>query len=154
MERLDVLQDSVELPKTGRIVAIDPGQKRIGLALSDPSQTIAQPLTTITRRAGKRFPLRDLLEQVEECSPVGVLMGLPVAPDGSQGQSADAAREVGTLIGNKAKLPVVYWDERMSTARVQRAVRELGGRTRGRKGDIDQLAATVLLQTYLDSRRP
>jgi putative Holliday junction resolvase len=142
-----------ELPPIGRILAIDPGEKRIGLALSDPSQILAQPLATLTRRRGKRFPLGDLRLHVERHAPVGILIGLPLAPDGSEDARASAAREAGELIGTKSGLPVAFWDERMSTARIHSAVRESGGRGPDRKEDIDRLAATVLLQTFLDSRR-
>lgn len=145
--------DDAAVPPAGRILAVDPGEKRIGIAISDPSQTVAQPLTTLTRRAGKRFPLRDFILLVEEHTPVGVVMGLPLAPDGSQTPGTVAVQDVGALIHGKIEIPVVYRDERMSTARVHKAIREMGGGTRGRKQDIDQLAATVLLQTYLDSRR-
>ncbi len=84
---------------------------------------------------------------------MGVLMGLPIAPSGAEDERAAQARAAGQLIGDKSGLPVEYWDERMTTARALGAVRELGGSTRGREGEVDQLAATVLLQNYLDSRR-
>jgi putative Holliday junction resolvase len=142
-----------ELPTVGRLLAVDIGEKRIGLALSDPSQSLAHPLATLTRRPGKRFPMHRLRSYLEEHEPAGVVMGLPLAPSGAEDERAANARAVGQLIGDKTGLPVEYWDERMTTARALGAVRELGGSTRGREGDVDQLAATVLLQHYLDSRR-
>ncbi len=93
-----------------------------------------------------------LKEFIDTHDPVALLLGLPLAPDGSEDERAAQVREVGTPLMEKTELPVAYWDERMSTARVHSSVRELGG-TLGRKGDVDQLAATVFLQTYLDSRR-
>ncbi len=144
--------DMRHLPSSGRLLAIDPGEKRIGIALSDPSQTLAQPLTTLSRRAGKRFPLRDLRALLEEHAPVGILIGLPVAPDGSEDERAEAARTVGRLLKEKTGLPVAFWDERLSTARVHSDVRATGGRIGTRKREVDQLAATVLLQSFLDSR--
>jgi putative Holliday junction resolvase len=136
------------------LLAVDVGQKRIGLALSDPSQTLAQPLATLTRRAGRRFPMRRLREHLDAHRPVGVVVGLPLTPDGAEDERAAEARTTGALIAAKTGLPVAYWDERMTTARALGAVRELGGGTRGRKEDVDQLAATVLLQHFLDGRRP
>jgi putative Holliday junction resolvase len=130
------------LPDAGRLLAVDIGEKRIGLALSDPSQSLAHPLATITRRAGKRFPMQQLRAHLDEHQPVGVLMGLP-----------QRARAAGGLIAEKTGLPVEYWDERMTTARALVAVREMGGNPRGREGEVDRLAATVLLQNYMDSRR-
>src|SRR6266480_3871526 len=106
----------------GRILAVDWGSRRIGLALSDETQTLAQPLTTLTRRAGKRVPMAQLMEQVNRHQVVGIIVGLPL-------------------------------DERMTTARALAAVREMGGTTRGRKEDVDAMAAALLLQHYLDSKK-
>jgi putative Holliday junction resolvase len=145
--------DCPTIPFTGRVVAIDPGTKRIGVAMSDPTQTIAQPLATLSRRVGKRFPLRDLKVHLDEHQPVGIVVGLPMAPNGSEDERATSARDLGSTLIAKTQLPVTYWDERMTTARALSAVRELGGRVRGRKGEIDSLAATVLLQAFLDSRK-
>jgi putative Holliday junction resolvase len=141
------------LPRTGRILALDVGEKRIGLALSDPTQTLAQPLDTLTRRSGRRFPLARLRTILESQRPVGILLGLPLTPDGSEAARAREARSIGTAIAEKSALPVAFWDERMTTQRALRAVRELDGSVRGRRGDVDQLAATTLLQSFLDSRR-
>ena len=145
--------DSPAIPCPGRVLAIDPGAKRIGLALSDPTQTIAQPLATLTRRVGKRFPLKILKAHLEEHRPVGIVMGLPIAPSGLEDDRAKDARELGATISVKTGLPVSYWDERMTTARALSAVKDLGGKVRGRKEEVDGLAATVLLQSFLDSRR-
>lgn len=145
--------DSPEIPAPGRIIAIDPGTKRIGLAMSDPTQTIAQPLATLSRRAGRRFPMQSLKSHLDRHLPVGILIGLPIAPDGSEDQRATGARELGRAINAKTGLPVSFWDERMTTARVLSAVKDLGGQVFGRKAEVDSLAATVLLQNFLDSRR-
>ncbi len=147
------LQRLSAIPSAGRILAIDLGDKRIGLALSDESQTVAHPLTTLIRRAGRRFPLKRLRSVIAEHQPVGILVGLPLESDGSEGGRAAEARSVGDLVTEKSGLPVEFFDERMTTARALRAVHEMGGGTRGRKQDVDPLAATTLLQTFLDSRR-
>jgi len=141
------------IPSLGRILAIDPGAKRIGLAMSDPTQAIAQPLTTLSRRAGKRFPLQSLKTFLDEHQPVGIVVGLPIAPDGSEDERAQNARQLGAILSAKTELPIAFWDERMTTARALSAVKDLGGKVRGRKADVDGLAATVLLQTFLDSRK-
>jgi putative Holliday junction resolvase len=135
------------------LLGVDPGEKRIGLALSDESQFLAQPLTTLTRRAGKRFPMHRLLVQLEEHTVTGVVVGLPLEPDGSEGTTAAAARALAADIARHSGRPVELWDERFTTARALQAVREMAGTTKGRKADVDALAATVLLQTYLDARR-
>jgi putative Holliday junction resolvase len=134
-------------------MSVDWGEVRIGLALSDETQLLASPLETLTRRPGRRFPMPRFLELVTEHRPVGVVVGLPLTGDGAEGESAAAAREVGVQIGQRTYLPVEYWDERMSTARALGAIREVGGSTRGRREDVDSLAASVLLQHWLDTRR-
>jgi putative Holliday junction resolvase len=132
---------------------VDWGDVRIGLALSDESQVIATPLETLVRRPGKRFPMPRFLELVAQHSPVGIVVGLPLTAEGDEGESAAGAREVAEAIGRRTGLPLDLWDERMSTARALAAIREQGGSTRGRREDVDALAAAVVLQHYLESRR-
>jgi putative Holliday junction resolvase len=141
------------LPSHGRLIALDWGEIRIGLALSDETQTLASPLETLTRRAGKRFPMPRFLQLVAEHRPVGAVVGLPLTPEGNEEASAAAARELAGAVAGRSGLPVDLWDERMSTARALAAIWEQGGRTRGRKEDVDALAAAVLLQHFLDARR-
>jgi len=132
---------------------VDWGEVRIGLALSDETQLLASPLETLSRRPGRRFPMPRFLELITAHRPVGIVMGLPLTGEGAEGESAIAARELGLLIGQRTCLPVEYWDERMSTARALGAIREVGGSVRGRREDVDALAASVLLQHWLDARR-
>jgi putative Holliday junction resolvase len=134
-------------------LGVDWGERRIGLALSDESRVLAQPLTTLTRRPGKRFPMQRLLAAAKQHGVTGVVVGLPLEADGSEGPSARAARELAEAVGARSRLPVALWDERMTTARVLGAVREMGGGTRGRREELDALAATLMLQTYLDAKR-
>ncbi|MBI1967704.1 MAG: Holliday junction resolvase RuvX [Gemmatimonadetes bacterium] len=140
-------------PTQGRLLGVDWGEKRIGVAMSDERQILAQPLTTLTRRAGKRFPMAELLTHVATHRVVGVVVGLPLDEHGAEGAPAAAARALAADIAKRTGLPLNLWDERMTTARVLQAVREMGGKTKGRKDDLDALAATLLLQHYLDARR-
>jgi putative pre-16S rRNA nuclease len=132
---------------------VDWGERRIGLALSDETQTLAQPLDTLTRRTGKRFPMQRLADLLETHGVVGVVVGLPLDAAGTSGPAAVAARALADDIARRTGRPVELWDERFTTARVLQAVREVGGSTRGRKHDVDAWAATLLLQHYLDARR-
>jgi putative Holliday junction resolvase len=141
------------IPSAGRILAVDWGEVRIGLALSDESQILASPLETLTRRAGKRFPMPRFTALVAQHEPVAVVVGLPLTPEGEEGDAARAARALAGEIGQRTALPIELWDERMSTARALAAIREQGGSTRGRREDVDALAASVLLQHFLDARR-
>ena len=141
------------IPATGRILAVDWGEVRFGLALSDETQTIASPLCTLSRRAGKRFPMPAFLEVITIHRPVGLVVGLPLTLDGIEGESAAAARELSALLGARTYLPVTLVDERMTTARAHAAIQELGGSARGRREDVDALAAAILLQHFLEIRR-
>lgn len=140
------------IPASGRILGIDWGEVRIGLALSDETQTLATPLETLVRRSGKRFPMRRLMELTGLHRPVGVVVGLPLSGEGTEEASALSARDMADAIARHTGLPLDLWDERMSTARALGSIREQSGSTRGRRAEIDALAAAVLLQHYLDSR--
>ena len=142
------------IPTTGRIVAVDWGERRIGLAVCDETQTLASPLDTLTRRPGKRFPMPAFLTHIAALTPVGLVIGLPLESSGHEGSAATLARELGAQLGARTNLPIEYLDERMSTARALKAIAEQDGSTRGRKEDVDALAASILLGQFLESRRP
>lgn len=141
------------IPPQGRVLALDWGERRIGIARSDEGQILASPTATLTRRAGKRFPMPDFLALVATHQPVGLVVGLPLTLEGTEGESATYARELATLVGERTGLPVDLTDERMTTARVLGTMREQGTSMRGRKAEIDAGAAAVLLQGWLDRRR-
>lgn len=141
------------IPPDGRILAVDWGERRIGLALSDETQTIASPLGTLLRRPGKRFRMPEFLAYVTAHRPVGLVVGLPLTPEGVDGPSTIAARELAAQLGARTYLPVELVDERMTTARAHAAIREQEGSTRGRREEVDALAATILLQHFLEIRR-
>lgn len=138
---------------SGRLLGVDWGERRIGLALTDETRTIARPLATLTRRPGKRFPMQQLLAHCAEHGVAGIVVGLPLDEQGEEGEAAAAARQLAADIARRSGLPVELWDERLTTARALRAVREMGGSTRGRREDVDALAAALLLQHYLDAGR-
>lgn len=140
-------------PDRGRLLAIDPGEKRIGLAISDPAQIVAQPLTTLTRRTGRRFPLRQLREHIETQGVVGVVIGLPLDPAGGEGKAAQKARKIGEEIRRLTGLAVAYLDERMSTAQALKAARAIEAEPRRHPERVDRMAAAILLQSFLDRKR-
>jgi putative holliday junction resolvase len=137
-----------------RILAVDLGDRRIGLAISDPSGMIASPAGHILRRAGKRPPIGEILDRAKELEAEGFVVGLPLDEQGEETDRSAEARRVASLLGERSGLPVRLVDERFTTAAAQRAIREMGGSTRGRKGDVDALAATVLLQHALQLPEP
>ena len=130
-------------------MAIDWGERRIGLAISDPTGTIASPAGVIERRAGKRPPVAELVRRAEALEALGIVMGLPLDGEGDETPRSTECRAVAAELAKRTGMPVALLDERFTTAVALRAVREMGGSTRGRKGDVDALAATVLLQQAL-----
>lgn len=133
----------------GRVLAIDYGERRIGLAISDPTGTIASPAGVIVRRAGKRPPIAEIVRRAESLEARGFVMGLPLDGNGDETPRSTEARTVASELTRRTGLPVELVDERYTTAVALRAIREMGGSTKGRKGDVDALAATVLLQHAL-----
>ena len=133
----------------GRWMAVDWGERRIGLALSDPSGTIASPAGVVQRRAGKRPPIAELVRRAESLEARGIVMGLPLDGEGEDTPRSTECRRVASELARRTKLPVALVDERYTTAAALRAIHEMGGRRRGREGDVDALAATVLLQQAL-----
>jgi putative Holliday junction resolvase len=133
-------------PERGRWMAIDWGERRIGLAVSDPTGTIATPAGIVERRVGKRPPIAELVRRAEALEARAIVMGLPLDGEGEDTPRATECRHVASELTRRTQLPVALVDERFTTASALRAIREMGGSTRGRKGDVDALAATVLLQ--------
>ena len=132
-------------------MAVDYGEKRIGLAISDPLGMIASPAGFIARRAGKRAPIAELVRRSVELEARGFVMGLPLDGDGNETEWTAEVRRVGSELAKRTGLEVKYVDERYSTAASLRAIRAMEGSTRGRKGDVDSLAATVLLQNAINA---
>jgi putative Holliday junction resolvase len=130
-------------------MAIDWGERRIGLALSDPSGTIGTPAGVIVRRAGKRPPIAELVRRAESLGATAIVMGLPLDGEGGETPRSAECRRVASELARRTRLPVALLDERFTTATALRAIHEMGGSTRGRKGDVDALAAAVLLQQAL-----
>jgi putative Holliday junction resolvase len=130
-------------------MAVDYGDKRIGLAVSDPSGMIASPAGFIVRRAGKRPPVAEIIRRAEALEVRGFVVGLPLDGEGDETPRSKEARNIATALGERTKLPVELIDERFTTAAARRAIREMGGSPRERRGDVDALAATVLLQHAL-----
>jgi putative Holliday junction resolvase len=139
------------MPHLPRYLAIDLGDRRIGLAIADPSGIIASPAGVIERRAGKRPPVAEMMRRAETLEAQGFVVGLPLDNNGDETPRCVEARTVAAALESRTGLPVRLIDERFTTAAAHRAIREMGGSTRGRKGDVDALAATVLLQHALDA---
>ena len=131
-------------------MAVDYGEKRVGLAISDELGMIASPAGFIARRAGKRAPIAELVRRAESLEARGFVLGLPLDGNGNETEWTTEVRRVGSELEKRTGLPVRYHDERYTTSASLRAIGEMGGSTRGRKGDVDAMAAAILLQHALN----
>lgn len=134
----------------GRLLAVDYGERRVGLAVSDPTGTIASPAGFIQRRPGKRPPVAEIVRRAEALEVRGFVLGLPLDAEGDETPRSAEVRAIAAELERRTGLPVRLVDERFTTAAALRAIREMGGSTRGRKGDVDAMAATILLQHALN----
>ena len=132
---------------TGRILALDVGDKRIGVAVSDPTRTIASPLETYAR-VGYGPDARYIKALCERYETAEVLLGLPLNMDGSAGAQADKTRAFGSVL-SEAGLQVFYTDERLTTVTAHRALIEGNMRREERKLHVDKVAAAVILEQWL-----
>ena len=138
----------------GRILGIDYGERRIGLAVSDPTGTIAQPLPTLRRRPKQRAPLKRIVEVAREYDVEAIVIGLPIETSGREGTQARTVRGFGEALRKRAGLPVEYRDERLTSARARREITrmDLPASARRDKERVDAMAAMFILQSYLDDR--
>jgi putative Holliday junction resolvase len=137
------------LPARGALIGLDLGTKTIGVAASDPDRRLATPVETIAR---KRFSLdaERLFELAGERVAAGFVLGLPINMDGTEGPRAQSTRAFARNLAKLTKLPIALWDERLSTAAVERALIAADASRTKRKAVIDQHAAAYILQGALD----
>ncbi|CAN5612366.1 Holliday junction resolvase RuvX [soil metagenome] len=138
-----------------RIVGLDYGEKRIGVALSDPTRTIASPHATLHRRTGKRPPWPELKRIVEENDVTEAVIGLPLDLEGVEGEWAAEVREFGAEVERRLGLPVHWMDERLTSVIAERAVRGMGLKRsqREEKERVDSAAAALILSYHLNRER-
>ncbi len=137
------------LPERGALIGLDLGTKTIGVAASDPDRRVAAPVETIAR---KRFGLdaQHILTLAAERRAAGIVLGLPINMDGSEGPRAQSTRAFAKNLARLTELPIALWDERLSTAAVERALIAADASRARRKAVIDQHAASYILQGALD----
>ncbi|GIW83039.1 MAG: putative pre-16S rRNA nuclease [Gemmatales bacterium] len=136
-----------------RLLGIDYGDVRIGLAVSDADRVIASPLAQYQRRSAEEDAhyLRQLIE-TEEIG--GIVLGLPIHLSGHEGSKAAQTRKFGSWLEQVTGLPVVYWDERFTTLEAERSLWDAGLTHRRRRQRRDMIAAQIILQSYLDAGAP
>jgi putative Holliday junction resolvase len=135
---------------TGRVLAIDPGERRVGLAVSDPLGITAQGLPTFDRKSGDLID--HLVELLREYEVMRIVVGNPLSLSGRESEGSARARSLAMELEKRLSLPVELWDERLSSAEAHRVLKG----SRADKGAVDRLSAVIILQGYLDShsRRP
>lgn len=137
-------------PSLGRILAVDPGSTRIGLAVSDPTQTIATPLGVV-KHVSRLVDAALIARAAEEQQAVLIIIGCALDSEGLSGPAARSAARVAEAVRSQTKLPVELWDESGSTRSALATAVEMGIPRRKRAGHLDDVAAAVILQSYLDS---
>lgn len=135
-----------------RFMGIDPGARRVGLALGDDESAFAAPHKTLERKDDPSL-IAALIEEARAQDVETLVLGLPLRMNGLEGPEARRARALAKALESQGKLAVVLWDERLTTMGAERQLRDSGLRGSKKKALIDQAAATLLLQSYLDARR-
>jgi putative holliday junction resolvase len=133
-----------------RILGLDVGEVRIGVALSDPLGYTAQPLEVINRKKDKAMERICALVTAHEVQHV--VVGFPLQLNGQEGLAAESIQSFTTHLKGRLDIPVTLWDERLSTAQAQRSLIEQGMRRSRRKDTVDKIAAALILQSYLDAK--
>lgn len=136
---------------TARVLGVDPGSARIGLALSDEIGCMAHPLRTL-RAGGEAENARALAEVIREKESPAVVIGLPRNMSGSYGPAAEKSRALAAALAPLTSARVILWDERLTTAAASRRLQEAGRNSRQQRGVIDQAAAVQILQDWLDAQ--
>jgi len=149
MPVLALMEAAALLPARGALIGLDLGTKTIGVASSDPDRRLATPVETVARQ---RFSLdaQRLLDLAAERRAIGFVLGLPINMDGTEGTRAQSTRAFARNLATLTALPIALWDERLSTAAVERALIAADMSRARRKAVIDQHAATYILQGALD----
>ena len=134
-----------------RVLALDLGERRIGVAVSDPTGILARPLTTIVR-ASRQADFQAVAALVDEYAIERIIVGLPLSLDGTEGPQALQIRRYTERLAQALAIPIEFWDERYSSAMAADILREKGQRRRHMRDKLDATAAAVILQSYLDTQ--
>ena len=137
-------------PVQGRLLGLDYGTKRVGVAVSTTEQNIASPLENYTRQSEKQDGLH-FLKLVKDYSIVGLVVGLPVHLSGAESEKSREAREFGNWVANVTGLPVCFWDERFTSAMAEEHLLSAELSKKKRKNRLDKLASQIMLQSFLDA---
>ena len=137
-----------------RALGLDLGERRVGVAVCDSAGTVATPVETLVRRGDAEADLRAIADQVREWQVEIVVVGLPLSLDGTEGPAATAARTEIDRLERLLSVPVVSYDERLTTVIAERSLMEQQMKGPRRRGVVDQVAAAVILQSWIDAGMP
>ena len=146
---IDIEDFKKSIGKKSRLLGIDPGKNRIGLAISDEDKLVSTPLTTIIKKNNSNF-INEIKEIVEENNIRGVVIGNPLNMDGSSGPSAQSANDFAKYISNNISVPVTMWDERLSSAGAFNLSSNLDINVSKKVKKLDENAASFILQGAID----
>jgi putative Holliday junction resolvase len=136
-----------------RIISLDIGKRRIGIAVSDPLGFVARPVQTL-HAVSLNVDVAHIAQLAGELEAEMIIVGDPIHMSGDPSMMSRRARKYGDLLAQRTGLPVVYWDERLTTVEAQRILQDSGVQPRQARQQIDAVAAAVILQSYLNTRKP
>jgi len=140
------------IAKQGRILAIDFGTKRVGLAITDELQIAAYPFETIQVGGKGRKPLDRIVDLIKEKNVIGIVLGKPLNMNGTEGEMVEQVNDFADELKLSTKIPLAFLDERLTSLQAKRIIQKSGRKPSRQKDAVDRLAATILLQSFLDSR--
>ena len=146
---LDIEDFKKSIGNKSRLLGIDPGKKRIGLAISDEDKLVSTPLKTILKKKNFNF-IREIKEIIEENNIKGIVVGNPLNMDGSKGSSSQSCNDFARNLSNNISIPVTMWDERLSSEGAFKLSANIGVNTSKKIEKLDQNAASFILQGALD----
>ena len=146
---LDIEDFKKKLPKKSRLMGIDPGGKRVGIAISDENKIIATPYTTLIKNKYSDF-VKELIEIVNENKIIGIVIGNPINMDGSSSQSSQSAKDLAINLSKDITENITLWDERLSSQGAFNLSNDLGSNTSKKVNKLDQNSAQFILQGALD----
>lgn len=140
-------------PRVPHTAALDPGQKRVGIAISDDILGIAMPIGVVERTKEPEVFFERLRSVLSEYDVAQVIIGLPLRLNGTEGMAARRVRKFGRAVAEATGWKVKYWDERLTTLAAEQALKRLGVSSKKQRAVVDETAATLILQSYLDANR-
>ena len=146
---LDIEEFKKKLDKKSRLMGIDPGRKRVGIAISDENKIIATPYTTLIKNKYSEF-LKEIIMIFNENQIKGIVVGNPINMDGSIGPKSQSSRSFIKNLSKDLDIPILLWDERLSTVSAERSLLEADISRKKRQQVIDKIAASIILQNFLD----